>query len=142
MKIEGLKKVVSVTKNVISDRTLRRLYGVNPPNKMIKRGNFLAHVPTLESRAVAQSSSGLGMTQGQIATLIGIGTPCLLKHYGVELALGKSLVYNSVANALYKKAMEGDTVALIWLSKAQLKWTDKTEIEQTGSIEHTFKWLE
>ena len=141
MKIEGIKKVVSVRKNVISNRTLKKLYGTNPPIKLVK-SHYKPHVPTLESRAVAQSSSGLGMTQGQIATLIGIGTPCLLKHYGVELALGKSLVYNSVASALYKKAMEGDTVALIWLSKAQLKWSDKTEIEQTGSVEHTFKWLE
>jgi hypothetical protein len=66
--------------------------------------NFKSHRPTDKTRQQAQSASGLGLPQDQIAALIGIAPDTLRKHYEFELGLGKAQASAAVAKTLFNKA--------------------------------------
>ena len=86
------------------------------------------------------------MPQDQIAALIGIAPDTLRKHYDLELGLGKAQASAAVAKTLFNKATVGqDTTAMIWWTKAQMRWSETQRHENTGAeggaIHHTFEWL-
>ena len=86
------------------------------------------------------------MPQDQIAALIGIAPDTLRKHYDLELGLGKAQASAAVAKTLFNKATVGqDTTAMIWWTKAQMRWAETQRHEQSGpeggAIHHTFEWL-
>jgi len=81
------------------------------------------HAPTKATRAEVQRLSGVGITQFQIATLIGIDVKTLVKHYRDDLDMGVAKADSTVASCLYKKAVEGDDLgAMVWWSKTRLRW--------------------
>ena len=91
------------------------------------------HRPTDKTRQQAQSASGLGLPQDQIAALIGIAPETLRKHYDLELGLGKAQASAAVAKTLFNKATVGqDTTAMIWWTKAQMRWSETVKQELTG----------
>ena len=95
--------------------------------------NFKSHRPTDKTRQQAQSASGLGLPQDQIAALIGIAPDTLRKHYELELGLGKAQASAAVAKTLFNKATVGqDTTAMIWWTKAQMRWSETVRQELTG----------
>ena len=99
----------------------------------MKRMNFKSHRPTDKTRQQAQSASGLGLPQDQIAALIGIAPDTLRKHYELELGLGKAQASAAVAKTLFNKATTGgDTTAMIWWTKSQMKWSETVRQEVTG----------
>ena len=77
-----------------------------------------------------------GLTDEQIAHNIGINTATLYdwkkKYPNISNALkkGKEVVDFAVENALLKKALSGDTTAMIfWLkNRKQLKWRDRHDV--------------
>jgi hypothetical protein len=86
--------------------------------------SFKPHKPTDKTRQQAQSASGLGLPQDQIAALIGIAPETLRKYYDLELGLGKAQASAAVAKTLFNKATVGqDTTAMIWWTKAQMRWS-------------------
>jgi hypothetical protein len=93
---------------------------------------MVEHQPTDKTQAQVQQASGLGLPHDQIAALIGISDKTLRKHYAIELALGKAQASASVAKSLYNKAIKGDTTAMIWWTKAQMKWSETVKQEITG----------
>jgi hypothetical protein len=94
---------------------------------------FKSHRPTDKTRQQALSASGLGLPQDQIASLIGIAPDTLRKHYEMELGLGKAQASAAVAKSLFNKATVGqDTTAMIWWTKAQMKWSETMKQELTG----------
>jgi hypothetical protein len=94
---------------------------------------FKPHRPTDKTRQQAQSASGLGLPQDQIAALIGIAADTLRKHYEVELATGKAQASAAVAKSLFNKATVGqDTTAMIWWTKAQMRWAETQRHENSG----------
>jgi hypothetical protein len=82
------------------------------------------HVPTEKTRQQAQSASGLGLPHDQIGALLGISDETLRKYYPIELALGKAQSSAAVAKTLFNKAQAGDTTAMIWWTKAQMRWAE------------------
>lgn len=92
-----------------------------------------AHVPTEKLRQIAYDASGYGLPHEQIAVLVGVDDTTLRIHYRKELDEGKAQAHNKVSKTLFEKAVSGDTSAMIWWSKAQLRWseTTKQEIDQT-----------
>ena len=73
------------------------------------------------------------MPHDQIAALIGISAPTLRIHYEVELGLGKAQASAAVAKTLFNKATTGgDTTAMIWWTKSQMKWSETMRQEVTG----------
>lgn len=91
-----------------------------------------AHEPTDEMKRLVESTSGLGLPHEQIAILVGIDDKTLRKYYRVELDLGKAKANGQIARTLFDKATSGDTTALIWWTKTQLRWAETVKQEITG----------
>jgi len=92
-----------------------------------------AHQPTEETKKLVESTSGLGLPHEQIAILVGIDDKTLRKYYRAELDLGKAKANGQIAKTLFSKATSGDTTALIWWTKTQLKWAETQKLEHTGA---------
>ena len=92
------------------------------------------HEPTEATRAIVKRTSGLGLPQAQICALLGgIDIKTLTKHYEVELVLGKAEASTQIADTLFNKAQSGDTTAMIWWTKAQMKWSETVKQELSGA---------
>ena len=91
------------------------------------------HIPSDEQRRLVESTSGLGLPHEQIAALIGIDDKTLRKHYRTELDEGKAKASSQIAKTLYNKALGGDTTALIWWTKSQMRWSETVKQEVTGA---------
>ena len=91
--------------------------------------------PTDHERQQVEALSGYGLPFEQIAVLIrgGIHIDTLRSHFANELVSGKAKANGQIGKTLFQKAMGGDTAAMIWWSKAQMKWTDTQKHELTGS---------
>ena len=84
-----------------------------------------------------------GLTDEQIAHNMGIATGTLYewkkKYHEMAEALKKTkeVVDRQVENALFKKAMSGDTTALIfWLKNRRPQdWRDKRETQLSGTVQ-------
>ena len=91
------------------------------------------HIPTDEQRRLVESTSGLGLPHESIAALVGIDDKTLRKHYRKELDEGKAKANSQIAKTLYSKALAGDTTALIWWTKSQMRWSETVKQELTGA---------
>ena len=91
------------------------------------------HIPNAENKRLVETSAGLGLPHEQIGALIGIDDKTLRKHYRVELDLGKAKASAQIAKTLFNKAQGGDTTALIWWTKAQMKWAETQKQEISGA---------
>lgn len=104
------------------------------------------HKPTDDLRRQVEQASGLGLPHDQICALISISDETLRKYYGPELGMGKAKASAQIAKTLFNKAVQGgDTTAMIWWTKAQMRWAETQRHEQSGpegsAIHHTFEWL-
>jgi len=76
--------------------------------------------------------------------LIGISDETLRKYYGPELGIGKAKASAQIAKTLFNKAQSGDTTAMIWWTKAQMRWAETQRHETTGAeggpIEIIARW--
>ena len=78
-----------------------------------------------------------GISEADIATVIGIDPKTLRKHYRQELNTGGIKANSKVAESLYKKAL-GDgaqsvTAAIFWL-KTRAQWKETVVNEVTHSV--------
>lgn len=91
--------------------------------------------PTEQERRQVEAMAGYGVPFEQIASITrgGIDLNTLKKHFRTELASGKAKANAKIGQRLYRKAEEGDTAALIWWTKAQMGWTDKTVVDHQSS---------
>ena len=94
-----------------------------------------AFQPTDAERKQVEAMSGYGLPIEQIAILVrgGIDTDTLRKHFATELVAGKAKANSGVGRTLFQKAMGGDTAAMIWWSKTQMKWKETQAHELTGA---------
>lgn len=104
------------------------------------------HIPSAASRERVVISSGLGIPNDQVAAILGISLATLIKYYESDIRLGRAKASAEIADSLFNKAKNGDTAALIWWTKAQMKWTETQRHENTGSdggpVEIVIKWSE
>jgi hypothetical protein len=93
-----------------------------------------AFEPTDSERKQVEAMSGYGLPIEQIAVLVrhGIDTDTLRKHFAQELIAGKAKANSGVGRTLFQKAMGGDTAAMIWWSKTQMRWKEVQQHELTG----------
>jgi len=102
------------------------------------------HISSAENKRLVETSAGLGLPHEQIGALIGIDDKTLRKHYRTELDLGKAKASAQIAKTLFNKAQGGDTTALIWWTKAQMRWAETQKLEHTGADGgaqlHTVTW--
>ncbi len=105
---------------------------------------MVEHIPSAENKRLVETSAGLGLPHEQIGALIGIDDKTLRKHYRTELDVGKAKASAQIAKTLFNKAQGGDTTALIWWTKAQMRWAETQKQEITGADGgaqlHTVTW--
>lgn len=82
------------------------------------------HKPTAESRKLVSELSALGIKNEDVCAMIDTSIPTLLKHYEKEIRDGRIKANAKIAQALYKKAIEGDTACLIFWAKTRLGWKE------------------
>ena len=94
-----------------------------------------AFEPTDAERKQVEAMSGYGLPIEQIAILVrgGIDGDTLRKHFANELIAGKAKANSGVGRTLFQKAMGGDTAAMIWWSKTQMRWKETQAHEITGA---------
>jgi len=65
--------------------------------------------PTEQQRRTVRALAGIGTKQDDIAMVLQISSRTLRKHFRVELDRGGLEANGQVAQALFKKAVSGDT---------------------------------
>lgn len=92
-------------------------------------------VPADHERQQVEALSGYGLPQDQIAVLIrgGIALETLREHFAKELVSGKAKANGQIGKTLFQKAVGGDTAAMIWWSKSQMRWAETQKHEHTGA---------
>jgi hypothetical protein len=85
-----------------------------------------AFEPVDAERKQVEALSGYGLPIEQIAVLVrdGIHVDTLRAHFTNELVSGKAKANGQVGKTLFQKAMGGDTTAMIWWSKTQMRWSE------------------
>ena len=90
--------------------------------------------PTDAERKQVEALSGYGLPIDQIAVLVrdSIHIDTLRKHFSNELVAGKAKANSGIGRTLFQKAIGGDTTAMIWWTKSQMKWSETVRQELTG----------
>ena len=91
-------------------------------------------VPTEHERKQVEAMSGYGLPIDQIAVLVrdGIHVETLRTHFAQELISGKAKANGQVGKTLFQKVMSGDTTAMIWWTKTQMRWAETHRLEHTS----------
>jgi hypothetical protein len=93
------------------------------------------HAPDDASRKQVEAMAGYGITEKDIATVLGIDPKTLRKHYRHELDVAHIKANSRVAESLFKNAIKGNVAAQIWWSKTQMGWSEKLGIEHSGALQ-------
>lgn len=94
--------------------------------------------PTDQQRARVAQLVSFGLTQRELCALVQgeegkpISEKTLRKHFAEELAYGSCQANVQIAQTLYRKAMSGDTAALIFWLKTRARWTVTDKVEISG----------
>jgi hypothetical protein len=96
--------------------------------------------PTKEQQRIVRELASIGIREEEICPLVldangkPISLRTLQKHFPRELAESHLVATNKVAQTLYRQAIGGNTVALIFWLKAQGKWREMPQaVELTGA---------
>jgi len=93
-----------------------------------------AFEPTDVDRKQVEALAGYGVPFEQIAVLIhdGISLDTLRTYFASELIRGKAKANAQIGKGIYQKAIGGDTTAMIWWSKTQMRWSEVQKHEHTS----------
>jgi hypothetical protein len=85
--------------------------------------------PTDEQRRIVKSLAAFGIKQDDIAKELDLSSRTLRKHFRIELDRGGVEANSQVAQALFKKALAGDTTAAIFWLKCRAGWRERASLE-------------
>jgi hypothetical protein len=86
--------------------------------------------PTEEQRRMVKTMTAMGAKQQDVAVRIGVRSPkTLRKYFRNELDQGGSEANLSVAQALFRKAKEGDVKAAMFWLRCRAGWRDRPDFE-------------
>jgi hypothetical protein len=91
------------------------------------------HAPTEATRQTVQLHTMVGTNQTDIARVLDIDEKTLRKYYRDELDLAKSKANATIGGALFNKAKNGDTAAMIFWMKTQAKWAERHELDHSST---------
>lgn len=90
--------------------------------------------PTEEQRRMVKTMTAMGAKQQDVAARIGVRSPkTLRKYFRNELDQGGSEANLSVAQALFKKAKEGDVKAAMFWLRCRAGWRDRPDFDGTAA---------
>lgn len=97
---------------------------IEPPTPDAPRAGRPRYAPTDKDRKSVRAMTAYGIEQAQICAILGITDKTLRRHFRAELAVAATEANARVAEALYKRALAGDTRAMeYWLSR-RAKWRE------------------
>jgi len=82
---------------------------------------------------VVEDAASRGLTEGQISDLVGVSQYTFIKRkkkyveFVEAIKRGNARGVNTIANALFEQAANGQTAAAIFYLKNRAQWKDKTE---------------
>ena len=91
------------------------------------------HKPTKESRQLVQLHATVGTRQDTIASILEIDPKTLRKYYKAELDHAMAKANATIGGALFNKAKNGDTAAMIFWMKTQARWSERHEVDHSSS---------
>ena len=91
------------------------------------------HQPTPEQRYLVSMHATVGTPHATIADILGIDAKTLRKHYRKELDHAMATANATIGGALYRKARDGDTAAMIFWMKTRARWRETNRHEITGA---------
>jgi hypothetical protein len=101
----------------------------------IKKPGKKPFVPTDKDRLQVERMVGFGITQDQIAKIMGIGESTLKKYFADELSNGVSRVNSAVAQNLFSIATSrdpGSVAAAIFWMKTRGRWRETNHHVHSG----------
>lgn len=95
--------------------------------------------PTEEQRRMVKTMAAMGAKQEDVAAQIGVRSPkTLRKYFRDELDQGGTEANIGVAQALYKKAKEGDVKAAMFWLKCRAGWRDRPGFDRSTAAPPPF----
>ena len=92
------------------------------------------HKPTPDQRQLVQLHATVGTRQDEIAGILGIDPKTLRLHYREELDLAAAKANATIGGALFNKAKNGDTTAMIFWMKTRANWKETSTVEVSGDV--------
>jgi len=92
------------------------------------------HAPDSKTRALVSALSAYGAQPSEIAAVMRITLRELESQYRFELDTSKVRAVSKVAETLYKKAIAGDTGAMIFFLRCQGGWNEKKTVTHRMEI--------
>ena len=103
---------------------------------------FQPHVPTEQTREIAASLAGFGLSQQLIAATLKINVDTLTKYYLADMEIGRAKTHAKVANAIVVNAVDNMNVAAQQLyAKTQMGWSETSKVEHSGALMVVAPWL-
>lgn len=103
----------------------------------MKKPRVYRFKPTDDQRKTVKAMAAYGIPHADIAAVIGISAPTLVKNFRDELSVGQVEANAKVAQSLFQKATapgkEGTIAAIFWL-KCRAGWREK-DSDQPGKKE-------
>jgi IS30 family transposase len=84
--------------------------------------------PTEEQRRQVETLSGYGLTQEQIARMLGVHVQTLRKHCDLEMKSGKDRAYTQAVNSLFANIKKGKEASIFFYLKTQHHWRERSEV--------------
>lgn len=90
------------------------------------------HKPTPATRQTVQLHTTVGTDQETLSRVLGITEKTLRKYYREELDISAAKANAVIGGALFNKAKDGDTAAMIFWLKTKAGFRERQAIEHTG----------
>ena len=84
------------------------------------------HKVTAKLQEQVEVLAGYGIPQRDIGHIIGTDVETLTRYYRMELDVGKAKANAAVGRTLFQKALSGDTACLIFWTKSQMGWSERS----------------
>ena len=86
-------------------------------------------IPTKAEREEVARLISVGITQDQVAMVIGITKPTLEKHFRDELDTAMITAHGKIGKKIFALAMAGDKILLMFYAKTQMGWKETNVFE-------------
>ena len=94
----------------------------------------ICFIPTQQQRRTVREAAAYGLPQSAIAAMVDLRSEkTLRRHFRKELDSGGARANFKVAQSLYRSAVNGSVVAMMFWMKCRAGWRERPESEQRNA---------